>query len=72
MITIVSEILDGIPALEGLRNWLPTHYAYAWTGLLSADIDWSQMVRGVFSALAYATVFGVLALARFTSKDITS
>ena len=72
MITIVSEILDGIPALEGLRNWLPTHYAYAWTGLLSSDIDWSQMVRGVFSALAYATVFGVLALARFTSKDITS
>jgi len=26
----------------------------------------------VFSALAYATVFSVLALARFTSKDITS
>ncbi len=72
MITIVSEILDGIPALEGLRNWLPTHYAYAWTGLLSADIDWSQMVRGTFSALAFATVFGVLAWLRFRSKDITS
>jgi ABC-2 type transport system permease protein len=72
MITIVSEILDGIPALEGLRNWLPTHYTYAWTGLLSADIDWSQMVRGAFSALAYATVFGTLAWVRFTTKDITS
>ncbi len=72
MITIVSEILDGIPALEGLRNWLPTHYAYAWTSLLSADIDWSAMVRGAFSALAYATVFGTLAWIRFTTKDITS
>jgi ABC-2 type transport system permease protein len=72
MVTIVSEILDGIPALEGLRNWLPTHYAYAWTGLLSADIDWSQMVRGTFSALAYATALGALAWARFTTKDITS
>lgn len=72
MVTIVSEILDGIPALEGLRNWLPTHYTYAWTGVLSADIDWSQMVRGAFSALAYACVLGALAWARFTTKDITS
>ncbi len=72
MATILSEILDGIPALEGLRDWLPTHYAYAWTGLLSADIDWSRMAWGAFSAVAYATVLGALALARFTSKDITS
>lgn len=72
MVTIVSEILDGIPALEDLRDWLPTHYSYAWTGLLSADIDWSQMVRGTFSALAYTTAFGALAWVRFATKDITS
>ncbi len=72
MITIVSEILDGIPALAGLRDWLPTHYAYSWTALLSADINWSQMAWGAFSALAYATILSALAWWRFTTKDITS
>jgi len=72
MITIVSEILDGIPALGGLRDWLPTHYAYSWTALLSADINWSQMAWGAFSALAYATILSALAWWRFTTKDITS
>lgn len=72
MITILSQILDAIPALGDLRNWLPTHYADAWTALLSVDVDWDQMVRGTFSSLAYATVFGLVAWRRFATKDITS
>lgn len=72
MVTILSQILDAIPALGAIRNWLPTHYDTAWTALLSADIDFDHMVRGAFSSLAYATVFGVLAWRRFATKDITS
>ncbi len=72
MVTILSQILDAIPALGALRNWLPTHYDTAWTALFSPDIDWDQMVRGAFSSVAYATVFGVLAWRRFATKDITS
>lgn len=72
MVSIVSQILDTITALEGLRDYLPTHYATAWADLLTAQIDWGDMTRGVFSALAYATVFGALAVSRFARKDITS
>ncbi len=72
LVAIVSQILDQITALEDLRNYLPTHYAFAWSDLISRDIDWSQMTRGAFSAVCYAAVFGVLAVRKFTRKDITS
>jgi len=72
MVSILSQILDAIPALGDLRNWLPSHYDAAWTAVLSADIDWDRMVRGTLSSMIYATVFGVLAWRRFAGKDITS
>ena len=72
MASILSQILDTITALEGLRDYLPTHYGPAWSDLLSAQVDWGDMTRGVFSALAYCAVFGALAGWRFARKDITS
>lgn len=70
--SILSQILDQITALDTLRNYLPTHYANAWSNLLATQIDWGNMTRGVFSALCYAAVFGSLAVWRFSRKDITS
>jgi ABC-2 type transport system permease protein len=70
--SIVSQILDQITALEGLRDYLPTHFADGWAGLLATDIDWGDMTRGAFSALAYALVFFAAAVWRFGRKDITS
>lgn len=72
MVSIISQILDTITALEGLRNFLPTHYANAWSDLLATQVDWNEMTRGVFAALTYATVFGSLAAWRFATKDIAS
>jgi ABC-2 type transport system permease protein len=72
MVSIVSQILDSITALGDLRDYLPTHYATAWSDLLSSDVDWGDMVRGSFSSLAYGAVFAVLAARRFSRKDITS
>jgi ABC-2 type transport system permease protein len=72
MVSIISQILDQITALEDLRDYLPTHYATAWSGLLAQQIDWDGMTRGVFSSLSYALVFGALAVWRFHRKDITS
>ena len=72
MVAIVSQILDQITALEGLRDYLPTHYGTAWANLLATDIDWDAMTRGLFSSLLYAAVLGGLAVWRFTRKDITS
>jgi len=70
--SILSQILDQITALDTLRNYLPTHYATAWSNLLATDVDWGDMTRGVFSSLCWATAFGALALWRFQRKDITS
>lgn len=72
LVSILSQILDQITALEGLRDYLPTHYAFAWADLISSDPDWSNMTAGAFSAVAYGGFFGLLAWRRFKTKDITS
>ncbi|HYH29763.1 MAG TPA: ABC transporter permease subunit [Pseudonocardia sp.] len=72
LVSIVSRILDQITALEGLRAWLPTHFEDAWAGLLGDPVDWGDMTRGGFSALAYALVLGAAAVWRFQRKDVTS
>ncbi|MBN6038582.1 ABC transporter permease [Amycolatopsis sp. 195334CR] len=72
LVAIVSQILDQITALEDLRNYLPTHYSFAWIDLISTDIDWSNMASGALSSVLFGTVFGLLAARRFATKDITS
>jgi ABC-2 type transport system permease protein len=72
LVSILSQILNQITALEGLRDYLPTHYGTAWSDLLATQINWGDMTRGVFSALCYTAVFSVLAIWRFARKDVTS
>ncbi|GAA5170412.1 MULTISPECIES: ABC transporter permease [Amycolatopsis] len=69
---ILSQILDQITALGSLRNYLPTHYSYAWLDLIATDIDWGTIAAGVLSAVVYGTVLTLLAARRFATKDITS
>jgi ABC-2 type transport system permease protein len=72
MVSIISQILDQITALEDLRDYLPTRFSTAWSDLLATDVDWDGMTRGVFSSLTWALVLGGLAVWRFGRKDITS
>ncbi|WP_420121587.1 ABC transporter permease [Nakamurella sp.] len=72
LISILSQILNQIDALGDLRNYLPTKYAFAWTGALVDPIRWDDMVRGGFLSLAYAAVFGAIAVLHFRRKDVTS
>lgn len=72
LLSILSQILDQITALGGIRNWLPTHYSFAWTGALVDPVRWDDMIRGGFAAVGYAVLFTVLAFLRFRRKDITS
>ena len=57
LISILSQILNQIDALGDIRNWLPTHYSFAWTGALVDPIRWDDMIRGGFVSLAYAVLF---------------
>jgi ABC-2 type transport system permease protein len=72
LISILSQILDQITALNSIRNYLPTHYSFAWSDLIASDIDWDNLVKGSFSAITYAAIFSLLAWRRFRTKDITS
>ncbi|MBK1788521.1 ABC transporter permease [Prauserella cavernicola] len=72
LVSILSQILNQITALGDLRQFLPTHYSFAWMDLIATDIDWTQMASGALSAVVYATIFGLLAARRFATKDITS
>ena len=70
--TIVSEILDGIPAFGSVRYGLPTHYWHAWTDWFSPQVNGSDMVVGVLTQLPYTAVFLALAYWGFQRKDILS
>jgi ABC-2 type transport system permease protein len=72
LIVVVSNILDQITALGSYRNYLPTHWNYAWTDVLSSPISWDDMIRGTGLALVYAAVLLAVAWLRFDRKDITS
>ncbi|MGH8860864.1 MAG: ABC transporter permease [Jatrophihabitantaceae bacterium] len=72
MLVVVSNILDQITALDPYRHYLPTHWQYSWTDVLSAPVNWDDMLRGTGAALVYASVFLAVAWLRFDRKDITS
>lgn len=72
MVSILSQILETIDALGGLRDYLPTRFNSAWADLLASPIDWTNLASGAFSGLAYATIFGLTAWRHFATKDITS
>jgi ABC-2 type transport system permease protein len=72
LIIIVSNILDAVSALGGLRHFLPTHYQYSWLDAISPTIVWGGMVRGAIFSLLYSAILLAFAWYRFGRKDITS
>jgi len=72
LLVIVSNILDAVDALGTLREALPTHYSFAWTGALAPQIAWEPMARGVLWSLGYAGVLLAAAWWHFERKDIVS
>ncbi|MEV4251869.1 ABC transporter permease subunit [Spirillospora sp. NPDC049652] len=71
-LVIVSNILDAVTALGGWRDFLPTHWMYAWTDALQPQIQWSGMIKGSAVSASYAVVLLALAFRRFRRRDIVS
>jgi ABC-2 type transport system permease protein len=71
-LTIVSEILDSIPALGGLRDVFPTHYWRVWEGLFSQPAVTGDIVHGALLQIPYLVVFLAAAWWWFHRKDIVS
>ncbi|MFI7586585.1 ABC transporter permease [Spongisporangium articulatum] len=72
LLVIVSNILDAVTALGDWRQLLPTHYQYAFTDVLGAQIVWTGMARGALLSCGYALVLFVAAWWHFNRKDVTS
>jgi ABC-2 type transport system permease protein len=72
IVNVLSFILDQIPQLSWLHEWLPTHWWVSFGDVLRDPIAWEGMTRGLLTAAGYALVFWLAAWARFSSKDVTS
>lgn len=72
VITIASQILDEISALETIHPFLPTHGWRGFVGLFRFPVDWVPMLAGARVSLAYTFVFMSLALVSFRRRDVMS
>ncbi|MGU3293264.1 ABC transporter permease [Williamsia sp. M5A3_1d] len=72
MLVILSNILDSISALDPYRQFLPTHYQFAWLDALGPNVIWEDMARGVGISLIYSSVLFGAAWWWFHRKDIVS
>ena len=72
IITIISNIMDAIGSLGNARQWLPTHFFYAWLDALSPTIDWTAMLRGASYSLIVFTLCCTATALLFGRKDIVS
>jgi ABC-2 type transport system permease protein len=72
VLVIIAEIAETVPQIAWLHPYLFPHYWLAFGDLLRQPIDPHQLELGLLSQAAYIAIFGSLAWARFTTKDITS
>ncbi|MEI7778574.1 MAG: ABC transporter permease [Actinomycetes bacterium] len=71
-VTIIVEVLDAVPQLGASRQWLFTHNWLGFGELLRLQINFGTLLTWSALQLGYIAIFGSLAWARFTTKDITS
>lgn len=68
----VSQILDNLPQLAWLHEYLFTHYWLDFADILRQPMELSSLWDNLLLQLGYVAVFGALAYGRFASKDILS
>ena len=68
----VSQILDNLPQLAFLHEWLFTHYWLDFADILRQPIELSSFGSNLVLQLGYVALFGALAYVRLASKDILS
>jgi ABC-2 type transport system permease protein len=71
-LVILSNIIDAVTALGHWREFLPTHWTFAWTDALQPQMVWTGMIKGMVLSASYAIVLLALAVRRFRNKDVVS
>jgi ABC-2 type transport system permease protein len=72
IIVVASEVGDNVPQFAAVHPYLPTHWWTSFDSLLRAPVDTSTLLHGLASFGIYVVIFGSIAWARFTSRDVTS
>lgn len=72
VLSITSQVLDTVPQLDWLHPWLFSHYWLDYGDLLRDPINLTGVTDNLLVTGAYVLVFGSLAWARMTSKDVSS
>ncbi|MFG2195419.1 ABC transporter permease [Streptomyces sp. NPDC048639] len=68
---ITVQILDSIPQLHAVHPYLFPHYWLSFADLLREPVYWEKLVSNLELQGLYMAVFGSLAWARFTARDVT-
>ncbi|MGG2462236.1 ABC transporter permease [Streptomyces sp. RGM 3693] len=71
-LVLTAQILDGIPQLQAIGPYLFPHYWLSFADLLRDPVYWDGIQRDLGLQALYAAVFGSVAWARFTTRDITA
>lgn len=72
VVVIVAQVLGVIPQLSAIRPYMLTEWWNGFDGVLRDPMATGDMGQGLLVFAAYAVVFGSVAWARFTGKDITA
>ncbi|MDP9842019.1 ABC transporter permease [Streptosporangium lutulentum] len=70
-LVIVAQLLGTLPQLSALQPYLLTHWWNGFDGVLRDPMATDEMGQGLLAFAAYVVIFGSIAWARFTSRDIT-
>ncbi|MCU1569584.1 MAG: transporter permease, partial [Naasia sp.] len=72
VLAAAAQILDAIPQLDWLHPWLFSHHWLGFVDLLRNPISWDSYGDNALLQAGYVVVFGALAVARFSTKDVLS
>lgn len=69
---VVVQILTAVPQISAIHPYLLTEWWLRFGDLLRDPVVFDEMARGLLVTAAYVVVFGSLAWARLTTKDVSS
>lgn len=69
---ITMQVLVAVPQLHAIHPWLISNYLLSFSDVLRDPLSYVGLEGGIRAAFGYLVVFGSLAWARFTTKDVSS
>jgi ABC-2 type transport system permease protein len=72
ILAVAAQIVGAIPQLDAVHPWLFTDRWLDFGDLLRSPIAWDSFAGNALLQGGYILVFGLAAIARFTTKDVLS